>query len=357
MSQAWDRGYQGLLPRLPRLADESYQDFVEGIRGFAGARMAQPAMMALHGALGAPPAPSPRMDRIALRKAGDALPLLATRNRLLRSSQQMMWRNLNESFGLRRADIEQALAAAESQGPGTLEWSADFPVPEYTRREFHIQPGGYQGNALTGHVYHYGTKVFFAGTNDEDAMHTELAQIAPRPADGRVQRVLDLGCAIGQSATALKRALPQAEITAIDVAAPMLRYAHYRATRLGVDVHFRQRLIETTEFPDGHFDMAQSVIVFHEVPFEKTRATLREMHRVLRPGGTFNVFDFPTGEPIPAGLQYFLDIDSRYNGEPYSSEFLYGDFGGELARAGFEVNKGPTVARYLRSWHCTKPTR
>ena len=39
---------------------------------------------------------------------------------LLRSSQQMMWRNLNESFGLRRADIEQMLAAAESQGPGTL---------------------------------------------------------------------------------------------------------------------------------------------------------------------------------------------------------------------------------------------
>jgi ubiquinone/menaquinone biosynthesis C-methylase UbiE len=355
MSQAWDRGYQGLLPRLPRLADESYQDFVEGIRGLAGGRMAQPAMMALHGALGTPPAPAPRMDRIALRRTGDALPILATRNRLLRSSQQMMWRNLNESFGLRRADIEQALAAAETQGPGTLEWSADFPVPDYTQREFHIQPGGYQGDALTGHVYHYGTKVFFTGTNDQDDMHSELAQIAPRPADGIVRRVLDIGCAIGQSATALKSVLPQSEVTAIDVAAPMLRYAHYRAARLGAAVHFRQRLIEATDFPDSHFDMAQSVIVFHELPFEKTCAALREMQRVLRPGGTFNVFDFPTGEPIPAGLQYFLDIDSRYNGEPYSSEFLYSDFGGELQRAGFLVTKGPTVARYLRSWYCTKP--
>ena len=34
-----------------------------------------------------------------------------------------------------------------------------------------------------------------------------------------------------------------------------------------------------------------------------------------------------------------------------------GRIAGELARAGFEVSKGPTVARYLRSWHCTKPLR
>ena len=82
MSQTWDRGYQGLLPRLPRLADESYQDFVEGIRGLAGVGMAQPAMMALRGALGTPPDPSPRVDRVPLRQTGDALPLSARQPRI-----------------------------------------------------------------------------------------------------------------------------------------------------------------------------------------------------------------------------------------------------------------------------------
>jgi ubiquinone/menaquinone biosynthesis C-methylase UbiE len=354
-SAAPDRGYRGLLPRLPRLEDESYADFVEGLRVLCGAGMSQPAMMALHGALGTPPAPVPQMDRVALRQAGDPIPVLATRNRLLRSSQQMMWRSLNESWGRRRAEIEAALTAAETQGPGTLEYSPDFPVPEYTKREFHIQPGGYQGDALTGHVYHYGTKVFFTGSNDQDDMHRELATAAPRPADGRVQRVLDIGCSIGQGTTALKQALPQAEVTGIDIGAPMLRYAHWRAVQLGSDVHFKQRLIEASGFPDAHFDMVQSVIVFHEVPWAITQQAFREMFRVLRPGGTFNVFDFPAGDPIPAGLQYFLDIDASYNGEPYSTQFIYADVAGELARAGFAVTRGPNVARYLRTWFCTKP--
>lgn len=350
-----DRGMQGRLPRLPRLADESYQAFVEGIRGFAGARMAEPAMNALHAALGQPPTPVSRLDRLPLRRLGDALPALATRNRMLRASQQMMWRNLNESFGLRRAYIERALTEAEAQGPGSVEWSPDFKVPEYARAEFHTQPGGYQGDALTGPVYHYGTKVFFVGTNDQDDMHEQLARAVPRPNDGRVERVLDIGCSIGQGTTALKRLLPQAAVTGIDAGAQMLRYAHLRAVELGIDVDFRQRLAEDTKFPDGHFDMVQSVILFHEVPFEFTRLIVREMFRVLRPGGQFNIFDFPAGDQIPAALQYFLDVDHQYNGEPWSPQFIFADFTRELQSVGFEVERGPVAQRYLRSWFCRKP--
>jgi len=349
------RGYRGRLPRLPRLADESYQDFVEGIRGLAGGGMSMPGMQALHQALGTPPAPEPRLDRQTLRAAGDPVPLLATRNRLLRSSQQMMWGRLQQSFAPHRQQIEQQLAAATDRGPGTLELPADFVVPDYTKREFHIQPGGYQGDALTGPAYHYGTKVFFVGTNDQDGVHEELARVAPQPADSIVARVLDIGCSIGQSATALKQRMPEVEITAIDVAAPMLRYAHWRATELGIAVHFKQRAAEATGFAGGEFDMVQSVILFHEVPFAATRQIVREMYRVLRPGGVFNVFDFPAGDPLPAGVQYFLDIDAAYNGEPYSTEFIYADFTAELRSAGFEVERGPMAARYLRSWLCTKP--
>ena len=356
VSAAMPRGYLGPTPRPPRLNDESYQSFVEGLRGFSGIKMSLSAMLALHSALRLPPVPVPRIDRRQLRAAGDAQPTLATRNRFLRSSQEMMWRNLNESFGTRRAAIEASLLDAEQRGPGSLEWSANFAIPEYTQRDFHVQPGGYQRDALTGPVYHYGTKVFFVGTNDQDEMHDEVVASCPLPAAGELTKILDIGCSIGQSATALKKRYPQAQVTAIDIAAPLLRYGHWRATQLGSEVHFKQRCAEQTGFADNSFDMVHSTILFHEVPFAKTCEIVREALRVLRPGGVFNVVDFPSGEPIPAGLQYFLDIDHQFNGEPYSLEFVYADFTGELERAGFKVTRGPMVARYLRSWFCVKPS-
>lgn len=349
------RGVQGGLPRLPTLAEESYQDFVEGLRGLVGSGMAMPAMRALHGALGVPPAPSPPIPRATLRRAGDGVPLLAVRNRMLRSSQQMMWQGLTSAYGARRAVIEAALSAAHDSAPGALDCPPDFVVPDYARREFHIQPGGYQGDALTGPVYHYGTKVFFVGTNDDDAMHAELARLAPVPTDGVVRRALDLGCAIGQGTTSLKRRFPDAEVTGIDVSAPLLRYAHARARAAEVAVRLCQRNAEDTGFAAAEFDFVQSVILFHEVPLAATRRIVREMFRLLRPGGVFNVFDFPAGEPLPAGLQYFLDIDHRYNGEPWSPEFIYADFTALLHDAGFTVERGPVVQRYLRTWFCRKP--
>lgn len=355
IDSALPRGSLGPTPRPLRFDDESYQSFVEGLRGFAGLPMSMSSMKALHGALGAPPAPMPRMDRIKLRTLGDAQAPLAARNRFLRSSQEMMWRNLQQSFSQRRAEIAAALLAADNRGPGSIEWSADFQAPAYSKAEFHVQPGGYQGDELTGLVYHYGTKVFFAGTNDRDEMHAEIVAAGPKPVDGVIRRVLDLACSIGQGTTALKSLYPSADVTGIDVAAALLRYAHWRALQQGSEVHFRQRAAENNGFPDGHFDLVQSTILFHEVPFAATRNIVREMFRVLRPGGVFNVIDFPSDDPLPAALQYFLDIDHQYNGEPYSLEFVYADFKSELERAGFRVQRGPMVARYLRSWFCVKP--
>lgn len=349
------RGHHGRLPRLPRLDDESYQSFVEGVRVFAGEQFAGPAIMATSQALGIPPAPSPRIARRRLREA-DRVPLLRARNALLRHSQSMMWRELNGSYAPHAAKLEAALAESDSQGPGTLEWSPGFEIPAYTQREFHIQPGGYQRDAIAGHVYHYGTKVFFLGANDQDGVHQEAVQATRVPADSRVERVLDLACSIGQGTTALKSRFPGAQVHGIDIAAPMLRYAHQRANSLGAEVHFAQRLAERTGFPDAHFDLVHSMIFFHEVPFEVTKQVLAELFRIIRPGGVFNAFDFPSGGPLPAGVQYFLDIDAEFNGEPYSLEFVYGDFKAAAEAAGFQVETGPPVARFLRSWSCTRPS-
>ena len=115
-------------------------------------------------------------------------------------------------------------------------------------------------------MFYHGTRVFYQGDNDFDEIHESCVDAMRLPADGQVRRILDLGCSIGQCTTVLKERHPSAEVWGLDVALPMLRYAHMRATDMGVDVHFQQSLAENMEQADGSFDAVLAYILFHEVP-------------------------------------------------------------------------------------------
>ncbi len=82
----------------------------------------------------------------------------------------------------------------------------------------------------------------------------------------------------------------------IDVGAPVLRYAHARAESLGVPVHFSQQNAEHTDFETGSFDLVLSHIVLHETSKSALVASLRECHRLLRPGGLMLHLEIPRGK-------------------------------------------------------------
>ena len=77
-------------------------------------------------------------------------------------------------------------------------------------------------------------------------------------------------------------AYPEAEVYGIDVAAPMLRYAHARAEALGRRVHFSQQNAESTNFRDESFDLIVSHILLHETSAKAVRNIMRECHRLLQ---------------------------------------------------------------------------
>lgn len=170
------------------------------------------------------------------------------------------------------------------------------------------------------------------------------------PADGKVTRVLDLGCSIGQCTTALKDRFPTAEVTGLDVGLPMVRYAHKRATDLGVEVHFRQGLAEDTRLPAGQYDVILAYILFHEVPERLFKPILAEVHRLLRPGGCFTVVDAPNNRNLPAANRLWLKFDAHYNCEPYSPAFVASDFTSLLGEAGFRIDSAGPTPTFL---HCT----
>ncbi|HEU0241302.1 MAG TPA: class I SAM-dependent methyltransferase [Micromonosporaceae bacterium] len=109
-----------------------------------------------------------------------------------------------------------------------------------------------------------------------------------READARLlgdvagRRVVEVGC--GAAATARWLATQDAEVVAMDLSAGMLRHARLAAEHSGVRVPLVQA--DATHLPvaDGSFDIAYTA--FGAVPFvADSAAVMREVFRVLRPGG------------------------------------------------------------------------
>ena len=107
----------------------------------------------------------------------------------------------------------------------------------------------------------------------------------------RPQRVLDLATGTGDLAIALARAIPQCEVTGVDLSEGMLRYAREKAAGAGLEGRctFACGDAERLEFADGEFDavtVAFGVRNFGDIP-----AGLREICRVLRSGGQVAILE------------------------------------------------------------------
>jgi len=344
------RGQIDRLERLPTRDLESLEDFRTSLRDFINTdfqRAATRRARQIFEEAGLNP-----RDEVSMEEAISMLesdPIIMNQTHAWITNQLAMWRDLQDAFHGDADRYLSEMAAADKAGPGSLELNPDMYIPPYTAWEIHNQPGGYVGDPFAGHMYHYGTNNLWIHNNDQDGMHADIANSAPAPDDGRVSRCLDLGCSVGQSAMGLKERFPEAEVWGIDVGAPMVRYAHMRAVDLGIDVNFAQRLAEDTKFPDNHFDMVTAFILFHEVTIEAANEIIREVHRVLRPGGKFLAIDgsFLVRKPRnTAYARWRVWWTDQWNTEVHYIPYAEYDFSNAFKAAGLNVSstKGPKYA-------------
>lgn len=112
----------------------------------------------------------------------------------------------------------------------------------------------------------------------------------------RAPRVLDLACGTGDLAIAVARAMPGATATALDASRRMIDEANARlsSTARDADVGARVRTVvgdmSALSFPDASFDVVTAGYAVRNVPDAGT--AVREMARVLRPGGALVTLDF-----------------------------------------------------------------
>jgi ubiquinone/menaquinone biosynthesis C-methylase UbiE len=108
-------------------------------------------------------------------------------------------------------------------------------------------------------------------------------QVAERAAALKPKRVLETAAGTGVVTQALRQALPDAEIVATDLNAPMLEEAE---RRIGAgSARFQQADALALPFEDGSFDLV--VCQFGVMFFPDKVAGNSEAHRVLRDGGSY----------------------------------------------------------------------
>ncbi|MDG2426344.1 MAG: bifunctional demethylmenaquinone methyltransferase/2-methoxy-6-polyprenyl-1,4-benzoquinol methylase UbiE [Flavobacteriales bacterium] len=114
------------------------------------------------------------------------------------------------------------------------------------------------------------------------------------------QRLLDVATGTGDFAVTAARRIPTAHITGYDLSEGMLEVGRVKMTKLGLSerVQMQQGDAENMPFKDVSFDAL--TVAFGVRNFQDLQAGLREMHRVLAPGGLGLILEFskPTAFPI-----------------------------------------------------------
>jgi len=108
------------------------------------------------------------------------------------------------------------------------------------------------------------------------------------------QKVLDCATGTGDLALEFKRAVgPGGEVIGTDFCAEMLQSAPAKAARAGLEVAFAVADALALPYPDERFDVASIAFGIRNV--DDPLRCLREMARVVRPGGCVIVLEF--GQP------------------------------------------------------------
>jgi ubiquinone/menaquinone biosynthesis C-methylase UbiE len=151
-------------------------------------------------------------------------------------------------------------------------------------------PHGYADDASGGlirraRLYEFSAAIAFAGFRGRvyDLLVAESGAAAGNP-------VLDIGCGTGYFARRIAAAVePGGTVIGIDPSPPVIAYA----TRVAPpNCTFHVAAAQQLPLPDASFDLVVSSLAVHHIPPDLRPDALREMLRVLHPGGRLFIADF-----------------------------------------------------------------
>jgi SAM-dependent methyltransferase len=265
----------------------------------------------------------------------------------LRRNNQENAKQIALEIAARRQDEINARTASLNAGKNTLELDPALTPPAYlTQVENHCAPGGYfkkqsDQDVIVAAAYEVGlwpVGMGSLGPAAEGGGRAAVKWLRERFPDFQPKRILDLGAGCGSNTLPLAEGFPEAEVVAVDVSEPLMRYGHARAQAMGFgSVRFVQADFETlTPERIGTFDWIHTTMVWHETSPTALREGLRRIFALLNPNGVTTHFEQPNFTPDTQHFDQFLrDWDAWYNNEPFWTKLHRMDMAEELVAAGF----------------------
>lgn len=153
--------------------------------------------------------------------------------------------------------------------------------------------------------------------------------------DIRGKRLLDLGCGAGENSVYF--AQQGADCVAADYSPGMVNVALKLAAANGVKIEGRTANAMALDFADNTFDIVYASNLLHHIP--DPQVTLREMHRILKPGGKacfwdplkhnplINVYrrmatEVRTDDEMPLNINIVKEVQSLFSQTHYETFWL-----------------------------------
>ena len=209
--------------------------------------------------------------------------------------------------------------------------------PTYYRQNFHYQSDGWLSDE-SAEIYDTQVEALFTGA--ADAMRrAALAEIS-RELKGRDQRgvrLLDLACGTGRFLTQMMETYPRVQASGLDLS------PNYAAHARGLvkpwpHVDVMEGRAEAIPLQDSSLDIVVCIYLFHELPPRVRPDVIRDVARVLKPGGLFVMADsaqFGDNPDLDGILEYFPEGFH----EPYYKGYLSYNFAPVMKDAGFAAER------------------
>ncbi len=205
------------------------------------------------------------------------------------------------------------------------------------REQWSKDPAG----AVYGKQYEFGTREFFDAVGRH--RYHEYAPWMPEVMgfnEFSGLRLLEIGCGMGTDL--LQFARGGARVTGTDLTPRSIEVSRQHLAVYGETGDFTIADCETLPFVNESFDVVYSNGVLHHTP--DTAGAVREIHRVLRPGGQARIMLYHRGS-----FAYWGEVILRHG--ILKGEFLRGNSPAQIMSKYVEVNEGggrPLVKVYSR---------